>query len=191
VPLVKVPGATNRWALHVSAYVVAGMTTSTGVGVALAWLGMQALPTHASAFLLPAVLAVAVATTLSNARLLRLSPPQFRRQTSRDWAMRFKPTFTAALWGFDIGLFFTTRITLLAAWILPLLAFGLRDPLLGAAIFAAYWLGRVSPVLAAPVVLRDASATAELVDAVSTSHPQIRRVATLALILAVGALLGL
>lgn len=78
---------------------------------------------------------------------------QPKRQTNPCWKVRGRP-LAALLWGFDLGLVFTTWFTFAGPWILAALAFAIGEPKLGASIFVAYWLGRALPVWLAPLLLR-------------------------------------
>lgn len=61
------------------------------------------------------------------------------------------------MWGFHIGLGFATRLTFGGYWMLVAVVVALGEPLSGAAIMVAYWLGRTLPNWAAPWLLGDLS----------------------------------
>jgi hypothetical protein len=71
--------------------------------------------------------------------------PQLRRATKGAWA-RWGQPWAALLWGFDIGLFFTTWLTFAGAWWLAVVALLSADPAFASGILCAYWIGRVTTV---------------------------------------------
>ena len=80
--------------------------------------------------------------------------------------MRFPSMVTAALWGLDLGLFFTTWFTFAGDWLLVIVAIITREPMYGAALFSVYWLGRALSVWFAPLLLQDARATPQLMSSI-------------------------
>lgn len=71
----------------------------------------------------------------------RIQPPQWNRETPQRW-MYAGPLRAALRNGFTLGLGFTTRIGFLIWYAVPLGAFLLGDPLVGAMIYATYSLTR-------------------------------------------------
>jgi cytochrome c biogenesis protein CcdA len=83
---------------------------------------------------------------------IRFPIPERKLQTEKVWAHEFGFVGASALWGFHIGLTFMTRITYGGVWALAAASLALADPLYGAAIMSAYWLGRTLPVWLAPML---------------------------------------
>ena len=76
----------------------------------------------------------------------------------------------ATLWGFDLGLAFTTYITFSGAWMVAFASFALGNAGLGATLFLGYWLGRAASVWAGPLMLGDSVDVAALIDEVDAHH---------------------
>jgi len=88
--------------------------------------------------------------------------PRVRRQTPNSWPKPFEGAAASALWGFDVGLTFTTRFTFSGLSLLAALAILVGQPAFGAGLFAAFWLGRAASVWIGPFLLPDANATPRL-----------------------------
>lgn len=169
-PLGKVATRRLSWLANVAIFTASGAAASVAVGAALGWLGSALLPA------VPAVgLALAVAL-LAAARELRwpsLPLPEVRRQTNGAWAGRSART-AALLWGFDLGLVFTTWLTFSGVWLLVVLSVGAGSPAFGAALFTAYWLGRSLSVWLGPLLVANACAMPELVWAIGRQGRALR-----------------
>lgn len=164
-PLVKAaqPGCNRRWALNVSAYTLSGALSSALVGLTLgalgSALGVASIPAAG-------IMAAALVAIVAAARELGVSAIpllQARRATPGEWARNLNGALVPALWGFDLGLCFTTYFTFAGPWLLVTLAVVAGSPIFGAALFLAYWAGRVLSVWLAPLLLPDASSTPQLV----------------------------
>ncbi len=108
--------------------------------------------------------------------------PELTRQTKRIWAMRLPSIVAAVLWGLDLGLTFSTRLTFSGVWVLALAAIFAGDPAFGALLLALYWLGRTLSVWSAPLILPDANATAQLLLAIAEQWNFFRRIHAWAII---------
>jgi len=94
----------------------------------------------------------------------------------RIWAIRFQSTVAAILWGLDLGLSFSTRLTFSGVWVLALAAIFAGDPAFGALLLALYWLGRALSVWSAPLLLPHANATAQLLHAIAHQWTFFQRI---------------
>jgi hypothetical protein len=89
---------------------------------------------------------VAMAAAAGEARGARIVP-QVRRQVPESWRRVLPVPLAAAGYGVLLGLGFTTFILSFAVWALAGASVALGDPALGAAIGAAFGLGRALPVV--------------------------------------------
>lgn len=145
----KVARDTRTWLLAASAYTLSGALASAAVGALLA-LGGRLLPAASSALSLFPLAALALVLAARDAGWLRFPLPQRLRQTEKSWYHELGPVGASILWGLHIGVGLHTRIRYGGYWLLVLLALLGRDPVQGALLFAAYWLGRTLPVWLAP-----------------------------------------
>ncbi len=190
-PLGKVAGSTKHWVVDVTAYTLAGGVASVLVGALLGALGGWLMPGQGGRLGILVAIAVALLATARELGWIAVPLPQFQRQTNDVWAKLFPSTLTAALWGFDVGLVFTTWFTLAGVWLLVVVAILTGEPVFGAALFAVYWLGRALPVWLAPWLLEDANATPQLLDGIAEQQRLFERIHAVALVWAVGVLLAL
>jgi hypothetical protein len=100
------------------AYTLAGSLSSTLVGAALgsvgAWLQLDR-------FRPPLLLGIALLAFALAARewgWIKFPLPERKQQTEKVWADEFGFVGASALWGFHIGLTFTTRVTYGGVWAL-------------------------------------------------------------------------
>lgn len=98
---------------------------------------------------------------------IRFALPQRLRQTEKNWAHEFGFVAASAMWGFDVGLGFATRITTAGYLLLSAVALSLADPAFGALLMMMYWVGRALPVWVAPILVGDAKDSDALVEAVT------------------------
>jgi len=187
-PLGKVAGHHGRWVLQVGLYTAAGSLSSALVGFLLGAAG-QALGMGIS----PLWKAVGVVWLLAllgrSLGKLRFPLPQWRRQTRDVWAKRFSWEAAAALWGLDIGLAFTTRITFSGYWGPAGVAILLSRPMLGMMLFLAYWWGRAALVWTAPLLFPSAAATPWVMDALAYQRPAFQALHRLGLVAMIGGLI--
>jgi hypothetical protein len=106
--------------------------------------------------------------------LLPLPLLQIRRQTQGWWAKVFGSRVAAILWGLDLGLVFTTWLNFSGAWVLAVVTFLSGKPLMGAALFAAYWVGSALPVWVGPLLMESPMQTPELVTTLHEQRPLSR-----------------
>lgn len=81
--------------------------------------------------------------------------PSRRRQTERTWASQFGFRAAAIMWGFDIGLGFSTWVHYGGFWMVVAVIIAAGDSGYGAVLLGSYWLGRALPVWFSPWVLRE------------------------------------
>jgi hypothetical protein len=119
---------------------------------------------------------------------LRFRLPGRERQTEKVWAHEFGFVTAAAMWGFHIGLGFTTYVRYGGFWVLTLAAFAVGEPGYGAALILLYWIGRAMPVWVMPLVWqgRDAS---ELMESMSSNGALYHRSEAVALVWSAAVLL--
>src|SRR4029077_14318468 len=180
-PLGKVDRARRTWFLRVISYTVAGAISSTGVGAVLGGVGYVVLHnvSRSASIAIPIVAsALTITMALSGGRF---PVPQLRRQTKRSWGMKSSATSAVVLWGLDLGLVFSTRITLPAVWMLIADAFVCRAPAIGGMLVAAYWFGRVLPVWFGPLVLTSPTSTSSLIAAVWAERRIVQAVGVVSL----------
>lgn len=138
---------------------MAGLAASALVGCVLGGVGADlGVPTDGlGVFVCLALLGAVVAAREFGVVSFRW--PQPRRASADIWAKRWGHERASILWGLDIGSFFTTWFTFSGAWWLVALAFASGGPGLGAALYAAYWMGRALTVWLAPWMVPDARMT--------------------------------
>jgi hypothetical protein len=182
---VKAAKARAQWARAIIAYTLGGAVSSAVIGWVLSTAG-AIIPRAVTPVATPVLIGFLVIAVLRDTGLVRLPMVEACRQTRARFGTRVEPL----LWGLDLGLFFTTHLTLMGVWLLPVAAVLAVDPVPATALFVAYWLGRAMPtMLVGPLLLRGANGTAQLLATVSVHGPALRMVHASAL--ASGALLVL
>jgi hypothetical protein len=180
-----VAGAKKQWLLNMLAYTGAGLAASMLIGTGLGWVGGLLMPPPIGKFRLLLMIAIALAAITRELGWTTLPLPQLKRQTKDIWVRVFPRTVASALWGFDLGLTFTTYLTFSGVWLLFATAISAGQIGFGAALFAMYWLGRTLSVWVAPLLMPDASATPRLLDGVSDQRQLFNRIHALGLAWAV------
>lgn len=162
-----------------ASYTLAGLVSSGAVGAGLGALGgaiEAALPAESSRVVAVVLVATVAAGALARELgLLRLPLPQLRRQTGGTWARALGQPAASLLWGFDLGLTFTTWLTYSGAWLVAVLAFATGGPAFGAAVLMSYWLGRALSVWFAPLLLTRPGSIVELVAEIDRERPFLHR----------------
>jgi hypothetical protein len=162
------------WVTHGAAYTVGGAISSVVVGYGLGAAGAAVLP-PARAFAIWILLAITAVAIVRELGVVSVPLPQIRRQTASVWAKRHG-LGGALLWGFDVGLVFTTWLTFAGVWVLAAAAFATADPRYGAALFLAYWTGRAISVWVAPLLVESAVATVKLLATIQGQRPLLRAI---------------
>jgi hypothetical protein len=150
-PLGKV--APDKWIRATLAYALAGGASSVLVGASLGSLSRHLGVTSFSRPL--PVLGIAVILAAREFGWITFAIPQAKRQTNSLWAHQFGFTIGAAMWGFDIGLGFTTLMTHGSLWFLAIIVLLIGKPAIGAWLLLAYWCGRLAPLLMSRVLVTE------------------------------------
>jgi len=167
---------------NLTAYTLAGGLSSALVGMIIGWLGDLLLSEGVSRYgIFPAIVVAGVAIARETG-WIAIPLPQVRRQTKDFWAKVFPDTVAAALWGFDLGMVFTTWLTFSGIWILFVVVTLIGEPVFGAVLFVWYWLGRALSVWIAPLLMENANATPELMDGISEHYMLFQRIHVLGLV---------
>ena len=83
---------------------------------------------------------------------IRFELPERKRQTEKGWAHEFGFVTASAMWGFHIGIGFTTYMTHGGFWVLVAMALAVGEPTYGAVLMLVYWLGRAMSVWMSPTI---------------------------------------
>ena len=187
----KVDGLRRIWLRSVTAYTLAGALASGLVGVSAGWLGslLPAGEMMRGALVVAALVGGLVALRESVARTWPM--PQIRRQTPETLRVRYSAPVAAALWGFDLGLVFSTWLTFAGPWFVLAVALALGDPLAGAALFLGHWLARAAWLWLAPYLLTSARVGPEFSRQVTRTIGLFRTVQVVAATIGVVAVLRL
>ena len=183
-------GRKKRWLGEVIAYTLAGGVTSAFVGALLGLLGRLFLPTQFGKLGILVALAIGSIAIARELRWVSFPLPQLRRQTKDIWGRIFPGMVAAVLWGLDLGLVFTTRLTFSGVWLLVAIAILVGAPAFGAALFVLYWLGRALSVWVAPLLMPDAGATPWVLDRIYAHSRLFQRIHVLGLVWSVIVLIG-
>jgi hypothetical protein len=159
-----------------------GSVASALVGGGLGWLGGLILPGPIGQYGLLFILCFTVTAVARELNLLVFPWPQLKRQTKDIWAKIFPNPVAAALWGFDLGLIFTTWLSFSGAWLLVVVTILVGKPLFGIGLFALYWLGRALSIWLAPLWMPDATATSQLMNSIRLQRNLFHRVHVAALL---------
>lgn len=153
----KVDGLRRIWLRSVLAYTFAGLLASGLVGLVAGWLGSLIPDGSATMVALGVAVAIGVLVALREAVGRSWPVPQVRRQTPEGLRTRFSAPVAATIWGFDLGLVFSTWLTFAGPWLLLAVAVALGNPWAGAALFAGHWLARSSWLWLTPYLLTSAT----------------------------------
>jgi len=177
------------WFMNVISFTLAGMLASAMVGALLGAAG-QLLGAGIEQQVAAAVcLALALVIAAGELELLALPIPQARRASKGQWAKRWGQPAASVLWGFDIGLYFSTWLTYGAAWWLAVVAVLSGDSQFAAALFGAFWLGRALPVWLGPWLMPSPRIAPWVGAALAPLRPAFRRVSAAAVLLGGGILM--
>ena len=152
---------------------MAGGMTSLVTGLALAATGrlmLLVLPPVFSNYGIVLVLVIALVAIMREAGWISFRMPEMRRQTSGAWGKSYPSLVAATLWGFDIGLIFSTRFTFSAMWLLVSMAIIVGDPVFGMVLVGSYWLGRALSIWVAPWLMPNANFTPKLLKLIDQQH---------------------
>jgi hypothetical protein len=181
-PLGKEAHDYKLWFKSALSYTAAGTVSSVIMGAALGIIGKCVIgeAVRGPAFYITASIGLILAAKEWN--VLRFNLPERKCQTEKFWVHEFGFVGASLLWGLHIGLGFFTRITYSGFWLLAAIALVSGDPLFGAGLMSAYWLGRVSSVWVAPLLLKPEAMHDELTDAIMNQRNVLHRISGAALI---------
>lgn len=132
------------WLRSVSAYTLGGIIAAGLVGACVGWIGSGLSIIVSPSWLLGWAALVGVAVVIREAVGRTWPLPQLRRQTPEGLRVRHPAPVAAAIWGFDLGLVFSTWLSFAGPWFLLAIAVALGEPLAGMALFIAHWLARAA-----------------------------------------------
>lgn len=178
-------GYTKSWLTEVVIYTIAGSLTSSFVGALLGSLGELVSTIGFGEFGLWFAIAIALLAIARELGWVSFPIPQLKRQTKGIWARLFPRKIAAMLWGLDLGLTFTTRITFSGAWVLVIVAILVGRPSFGAALFVLYWVGRALSLWIALLLLPDSSSTDWVLERIYSQRSLFRRIHISGLVIAV------
>jgi hypothetical protein len=137
----------NRWSVTVGAFALAATGGGAALGALCGALGLALRPLPGRVVAALALMGSAVALA-ADLRLRGLRLPHWRRQVDEDWLDTYRGWVYGAGFGAQLGVGFATVITTGAVHLTFLLALLTRSPLAGAAVGAAFGLGRGLSLLA-------------------------------------------
>lgn len=132
------------WLRSVSAYTLGGTIAAGLVGASAGWVGTGLRGLIDPRWLLVVAAATGAWVILREGRFRSWPMPQLRRQTPEDLRVRYGAPVAAGLWGFDLGLVFSTWLTFAGPWFLLAVTIAIGDPVAGMALFIAHWLARAA-----------------------------------------------
>ena len=176
--------AHNYWLREVVAYTLAGSVSALLVGALLGAIGHRFRVTG----LYWLVVALALILAARELGWVHFQLPERERQTEKVWAHEFGFVTAAAMWGFHVGLGFTTYVRYGGLWVLTLVAFAVGEPRYGAALMLLYWFGRALPLWVMPLFWQTRD-TGELMEAIAANRRLYNRSEALHLVWSAGILL--
>jgi cytochrome c biogenesis protein CcdA len=170
------------WLQSALSYTFAGCLAATAVGLVVGKAGsiIDIQAQHRIVFAFIGLLALVLATREWG--WITFPLPQRKRQTEKVWADEYGFTVASAMWGFHIGLGFTTRITYGGFWILVAIMIAAAEPYYAVILMLSYWAGRILPVWFAPLLLGKAVNATELPEAIILARPVYRQIVGVALV---------
>lgn len=150
-PLVQVAAGKRRWGATLIAYAVGSIAASALLGSCLGLVGKATGgPSRAGHAVL---LASAGALALMELGLVPRPQARILRQTQKRWRIRYGPIGSALLWGGDLGLGITTRVSFASFWAVVIACVAVAQPVHGAVLMGGYGLGRAALVASGPLVV--------------------------------------
>jgi len=130
----------RQWLLPVFLYALGSLTGAVLVGMAVGFLGSLLKLGQRESYILIGIAFIGILLALSDFEIAGMHTPTLRRQTCSAWRRDLGPSLSALLWGFDLGLGFSTIRVASLYWVLLLVIFVLGSPAIGAAILVGYGL---------------------------------------------------
>lgn len=166
-----VPAVTERsrqsnllFAESLLAYTVFGLAASAAVGGGLSWLGTSLHADHTTTYFVVVLVAISAYVAVREGFDVGLPLLEPRRKSNRNWSKLGQPA-AAAMWGIDVGMFFTTWMTYASAWWLVAIAVFAGETTLAMTFFGAYWIGRACLLAAGVWTVPNAKVTPWLPEA--------------------------
>lgn len=171
------------WLGPLGAYATGALVSSTAFGALLGAVGAVLFPWPRSTMTMIVVAVLGIALAMCDFGVAGARTPTLHRQTYPVWWRTFGRTRALFLWGFDLGLGFTTIRVASLYWIVALIVVALASPLAGAAILGAYGAALVLNLTIGTWVLerRDRS-MASTVCILGLDSPLARSLATILLV---------
>jgi cytochrome c biogenesis protein CcdA len=186
VPLGKVSQQRIKWAEMAALFTASGAASSILVGAVAAGIGrLVGLNVGLS---LPLLTAWTVLLGLRHLDIVPVPLPSARRQTASIWARMLGDRGASVLWGVDIGLSLSTRITYSGPWLVLVASVLSQDVAFSVTLVTSYWFGRAASVWLAPFATSSATSTPKLFDDIELATPAFDRAHMAAIIAASGLL---
>jgi len=154
-------GSRRRHRLAVALFTVSAVLAAALVGLVLGFAGSAVGPATA---LVAAAAVLAALAALRELGLVRVPLPQARRQVPERWHAELPLPLWAAGYGAGLGLGAFTFQPVATFWVACAAALALGKPLVAAALFALYGLGRALMIVLPHRGIRPADAVERLVD---------------------------
>jgi len=165
----------------VISYSVAGFVSAAFVGYALGYLSWPLRSAVSFSVRACALLIVLILLTARELDILAFEHPTRQRTSAGQWCQEFGYISAATMWGFDIGLGFTTWIAFGGFWLLVCAIVTFGNGYFGALTMSAYWLGRILSTWLAPTMV--CGATQEAIKSILADGTFHRRLHTVGLLL--------
>ncbi len=188
MPPVKVAQQRLKALAAMGVYTLSGGLSSAVLGALLGLVGWTLLPDSFGPAAAVTIMLVAVAAALRDTGRISFPIPGSPRQTNVMWVRTLGPILAAVLWGMDLGLVVTTRVTFAGTWIVLALAAASRSPTIGALVLSLYWTPRAAQVWMAPLLLRNSADTPELLQDIYRHRSLLHRTHLIGLVWIIGVL---
>src|SRR5579883_1597760 len=149
-PLVQVAGK-RAWFAAAAAHIIGAALSAALLGFCLGLAGLVLALGRLGAVANLIAALVFFACALRDAALLKWWMPTLTRQTPKSARCVFGTTWSALVWGVDLGQGWSTRIVFSGYYALIVWALLTAQPFLGAAVLGAFGCARGAPVLLAGV----------------------------------------
>lgn len=167
------------------AFTLAGALSSALVGAVVGMIGQVVFSGVSDRAAVIMLTCVGVLGAAREFRLVRIPLPQLHRQTNGSWAKTIKRPLSPMLWGFDVGLGFSTWVMFSGLWFVTLLALISGSVALGIMLFLGYWIGRALSLWLGPLLMPNARATLTVLRVIHARFLIVQRIHAAALLYAV------
>lgn len=131
-------------------YSIAGFFSAAFVGYVLGYVSEPLRDGFSFNVRASALLVVSLFLIAREFDIVTFDLPSRRRTSAGQWCQQFGYVSAATMWGFDIGLGFTTWIAFGGFWLLVGAIIAVGGSGFGAVTMSAYWLGRILSTWLAP-----------------------------------------